>query len=165
MMCDTKITTDTRRAPRVVAIVFAAMAVGMALPTVAMLQTPAESTTAKSVWDGVYNEVQAKRGQELYRQECSSCHLDSLGGADMAPALAGEAFMTQWNDLSVGDLYDRIRISMPQDKPATLSRQAYADIVAHILKANDLPDGEVELGHDIALLKQVKILAKRPGGP
>ena len=34
-------------------------------------QEPAES---RSVWDGVYTEEQAKRGEQLYRKECGTCH-------------------------------------------------------------------------------------------
>jgi len=129
--------------------------------------SPATVATApaapqKSVWDGVYTEAQATRGQEAYRQQCAGCHLDNLGGADMAPALAGDAFKTQWNELTVGDLFDRIRISMPQDTPASLPRQSYADIVAYILKTNAFPSGGTELNHDIAELKTIAILTKRP---
>ena len=29
---------------------------------------------AKSQWDGVYTEDQAKRGEGLYSQYCASCH-------------------------------------------------------------------------------------------
>ena len=141
-----------------VAGVMYAAAIVAAASQSAAVASPADTT----VWDGVYTEAQAKRGQQLYQEECSSCHLESLGGADMAPALAGDAFLSQWNDLSVGDLFDRIRISMPQDKPATLSRQAYADLVAHMLKANGIPAGSAELQHDIAELKRIKIVAKRP---
>jgi mono/diheme cytochrome c family protein len=119
--------------------------------------------TQKSVLDGIYTEAQAARGQEAYRQECAGCHLDSLGGADMAPGLVGEAFQKQWTDLTVGDLFERIRISMPQDSPAHLSRQAYVDIVAYILNANNFPAGSSELTHDLATLKQIKIVAKTVG--
>src|SRR5262245_44040378 len=83
----------------------------------------ATQASSKTVWDRIYSEAQATRGREVYRQECAGCHLDSLGGADMAPGLAGDAFLTTWNDLSVGDLFERIRISMPQDTPAHLTRQ------------------------------------------
>jgi mono/diheme cytochrome c family protein len=82
-----------------------------------------EQQSAPTVWDGVYSEAQAARGKEAYRQECAACHLDSLGGIDMAPGLAGNAFLTTWNELSVGDLFERTRISMPQDSPARLTRQ------------------------------------------
>ncbi|PYR94394.1 MAG: class I cytochrome c, partial [Acidobacteria bacterium] len=35
----------------------------------------------------------------------------------MTPALTGGAFMANWDGLTVGDLFDRIRISMPADRP------------------------------------------------
>ena len=34
---------------------------------------------------------------------------------------------------------------MPQGAPASLSPQAYVDIVAYMLKVNDYPTGDVEL--------------------
>ena len=119
--------------------------------------------SARTVWNGVYSETQADRGKEGYRLECASCHLDSLGGADMAPGLTGAAFLTTWNELSVGDLFERVRISMPQDKPASLSRQQYADIVAYMLQANKFPAGPAELGLDLAAMKEIVILMKAPG--
>ena len=116
--------------------------------------------SARTVWDGVYSEAQAARGKEAYRQECAACHLDSLGGADMAPGLAGNAFLTTWNELSVGDLFERTRISMPQDNPARLTRQQYVDIVAYILQTNNFPAGASELSHDLGGMKLIKILMK-----
>ena len=81
-----------------------------------------------SVWDGVFTDEQAKRGEVAYRQECSNCHGPELEGADMTPPLIGGGFTANWNDLSVGDLYERIRTTMPLDKPGTLSRQQNADV-------------------------------------
>jgi mono/diheme cytochrome c family protein len=121
-----------------------------------------EQQSARTVWDAVYSEAQAARGKEVYRQECAPCHLDSLGGADMAPGLAGNAFLTTWNELSVGDLFERTRISMPQDNPARLTRQQYIDIVAYMLQANRFPAGANDLSHDLEGLKQIKILMKAP---
>jgi S-disulfanyl-L-cysteine oxidoreductase SoxD len=117
---------------------------------------------ALTVWDGVYTEVQAARGKTAYQRECSSCHLDSLGGADMAPGLVGDAFLTTWNELSVGALFERTRISMPQDKPATLSRQEYTDIVSYMLQVNKFPAGPRELSEDLATMKAIKILMRQP---
>jgi len=121
-----------------------------------------QEEAATSVWGAVYSDAQATRGKEVYGRECGACHLDSLGGADMAPGLAGEAFLTTWNDLSVGDLFERIRISMPQDNAAGLTRQQYVDIVAYILQANKFPTGASELVHDLPTLKAIRILSKKP---
>src|SRR5262245_50533232 len=78
---------------------------------------------SRTQWDGVYNAAQAARGEPLYSQYCASCHGPELSGGEMAPALVGRDFNANWNDLSLGDLFDRIRTSMPQNNPGTLSRQ------------------------------------------
>src|SRR5215210_516360 len=75
---------------------------------------------AKSQWDGVYTQDQAKRGEALYSENCASCHGPDLTGGEMAPGLTGGEFSSNWNDLSLGDLYERIRISMPQNAPGSL---------------------------------------------
>jgi quinoprotein glucose dehydrogenase len=122
------------------------------------LQAPAP----RSVWDGIYSDAQAVRGKAAYQQECASCHLDTLGGADMAPGLVGEAFLKTWNDLTVGELFERVRISMPQDKPAALPRQQYTDIVAYMLQVNHFPVGENELSPDLSAMNAIKILTTKP---
>ena len=53
----------------------------------------------------------------------------------MAPGLTGGEFTSNWNDLSLGDLFERMRISMPQNAPGSLSRQQNADILAFVLQA------------------------------
>jgi mono/diheme cytochrome c family protein len=120
-----------------------------------------ESTTA-SVWDGVYTEAQATRGGEAYRQACVNCHGPELEGADMTPALTGGAFTANWNDLTLGDLFERIRATMPLDKPGSLSRQQNADLVAFLLKANQWPVGTTELSRELGALKQIRIQSSKP---
>ena len=127
---------------------------------------PAESDAAASgrgsVWDGVFTEDQAARGKSTYEQECASCHLDDLLGDGIAPSLTGAAFDFRWSDLSVGDMFASIRATMPQGAPASLSAQAYIDIISYILQANDLPAGENELPTDEASLSQIIILSEHP---
>jgi mono/diheme cytochrome c family protein len=119
---------------------------------------------ARSVWEGVYTNDQAKRGQPLYSQYCGACHGDTLGGGESAPPLAGAEFLSNWNGLTVGDLFERMRTSMPQDKPGKLSREQNADILAHMLRANEFPAGSVELNRNTELLKQIRIDAVKPEG-
>src|ERR1700682_1512922 len=90
----------------------------------------------RSVWDGVYSAEQAKRGQARYNSQCASCHGDSLAGGESAPPLAGGEFLSNWNALTVGDLFDRTRSTMPQSKPGSLSREANAEILAYVFKMN-----------------------------
>ena len=118
--------------------------------------------SARTVWDGVYTEEQAKRGQAAYGEMCASCHGVELTGGEQAPALTGPDFMGAWNGLTVGTLFDRVRRTMPQDEPGTLTPEQTADIVSCMLKANKLPAGKTELEKDSNALKQIRFLAERP---
>jgi S-disulfanyl-L-cysteine oxidoreductase SoxD len=116
----------------------------------------------KSIWDGIYTDEQATRGKALYSQECSSCHGGELTGGEMAPPLAGGEFMAGWDGLTVGDLFERIRISMPQNAPGSLSGQQNADILAFIFNANKFPAGTAEMPKEAGILKQIKFEVKKP---
>jgi len=118
-------------------------------------------TADPSVWDGVYTAEQTRRGETAYLQTCASCHGTALEGGDMTPPLVGGAFTSNWNDLTVGDLFDRIRTTMPLDNPGRLSRTQTADVIAFVLKANDWPTGTTELPAD-STLKQIRIAAVKP---
>jgi quinoprotein glucose dehydrogenase len=115
----------------------------------------------KSVWDGVYTQAQADRGKDLYSSACASCHGPELTGGEMAPPLAGGEFVSGWDGLSVGDLFERIRISMPQNSPGSLSGQQNADILAFMFAANKFPTGSAELPKEAGILKQIKFEAKK----
>ena len=121
-----------------------------------------QDAAAKTVWNGVYSEAQAKRGEQKYGEYCAKCHGPDLSGADVAPPLAGGEFTSGWNDLSVGDLFERLQITMPADKPGSVSRQDNADIVAFLLGKNRFPAGEAELPTQTDVLKAIKILTQKP---
>lgn len=115
----------------------------------------------KSVWDGVFSKEQADRGAAAYKAACSECHGNDLAGDGFAPALQGSDFMGNWNELSVGDLYERIRISMPPSGPAGVTPAQKADIVSHILNVNKFPAGSAELEPKTEVLKGIKIEMKK----
>ncbi len=117
--------------------------------------------TAHTVWDGIYSEDQATKGEGLYGQHCASCHGGSLEGGDVPPALAGADFLSNWNGLTVGDLFERIRITMPLDKPQTLSRDVNAAILAYMFKVNKFPAGQTAMPGQTEVLKQIQIEAKK----
>ncbi|MEE2612765.1 MAG: cytochrome c [Acidobacteriota bacterium] len=110
-----------------------------------------------TIWDGVYTDEQATRGQKVYEQECAQCHLDDLLGDGIAPALIGSSFFFRWSDLSVGDMYVAIRTTMPQGAPASLSPAAYADISTYLLQMNKVPSGDTELPTDTDDLGDITI--------
>ena len=116
----------------------------------------------KSIWDGVYTQAQAERGKALYAQECASCHGGELTGGEMAPPLAGGEFMAGWDGLTIGDLFERVRISMPQNAPGSLSGQQNADILAFMFSSNKFPAGETEMPKEAGILKQIKFEVKKP---
>jgi len=123
------------------------------------VQTTEES---KSVWDGVYTEEQAKRGEPIYHKECAACHGDVLTGGESAPPLAGGAFLANWNGLTMGDLFDRIRKTMPQSAPGRLTRQQDADILAFMLSVNKFPAGRTELFRQSEMLKEIRFESTKP---
>ena len=111
----------------------------------------------QTIWDGVYTEEQASRGQRTYDQECAACHLDDLMGDGIAPSLVGSSFFFRWSDLSIGDMYTAIRTTMPQGAPASLSPSGYADISAYMLMKNNVPAGDMELPSDTDDLEAIMI--------
>jgi mono/diheme cytochrome c family protein len=102
----------------------------------------------KTVWDGVFTAEQATRGQSSYPKACGSCHGSGLEGDGFAPPLVGEPFTDRWQTGSVGDFLLIVKTTMPQDRPGSLSPDAYADIVAYVLKMNNYPAGSNELSQD-----------------
>jgi mono/diheme cytochrome c family protein len=116
----------------------------------------------RSVWDGVYTAEQVTRGETAYLQACAGCHGTGLEGGDKTPPLVGGAFTSNRNDLTVGDLFERIRTTMPLDNPGRLSRQQNADVIAFVLKHNGWPAGGAELATDLATLKDIRIAAAKP---
>ena len=128
----------------------------------ALLPAAAHAQDSTSVWDGAYTEEQATRGEGAYERECATCHLADLLGDGIAPALVGAAFDFRWSDLSVGDMFVAIRATMPQGAPASLSPQAYADIVSYLLQRNDFPAGDSELPSDEAALNAIILHAEPP---
>jgi mono/diheme cytochrome c family protein len=124
----------------------------------------AAQDAGKTVWDGVYTEEQATRGQQLYKDHCGYCHRDDLtgGGSEAgAPALKGPIFTIRWRDQPLADMFVTIGTTMPQNKPDSLTPQTVIDIVSFLLKANEMPAGRTELPPDLEPLKQI-VVKERP---
>jgi mono/diheme cytochrome c family protein len=101
--------------------------------------------TTSSARDGVYTLAQASQGAQAYAQHCAVCHGASLGGVGEAPALIGAQFISDFDGLTLGDLFERIRTTMPLTNPGALSSDQYSDILAFVLKSNGFPAGPREL--------------------
>jgi mono/diheme cytochrome c family protein len=149
---------DVRRIMRELLTPKSAIAAAAVLAAVgALAQAPA------SVWDGVYTEGQAARGVSLYRRECASCHGEALEGAGLFPSLAGDDFKSNWNGKPLGDLFEKMRATMPADHPGKLNRDQNADILAYMLKQNGFPAGSTAIKGDANALKSVRFDAAKPG--
>ncbi|HZR24749.1 MAG TPA: cytochrome c [Vicinamibacterales bacterium] len=118
---------------------------------------------SRSTWDGVYTDEQAKRGGELFDRQCANCHGPAGAGGSMAPALVGPGFSADFDNQTVGDLFDRNRTTMPPGKEGQLSGGDAAAITAFILQVNKFPAGPNELASQSMALKQIKYVAQSPG--
>jgi hypothetical protein len=71
------------------------------------------------------------------------------------PDPAAAFFSHRWQGESVGQLFERIRSTMPQQSPHSLGDEVYLDIVAFLLHANGLSSGNVTLQNDPQRLKAI----------
>ena len=139
---------------RALPIIFAAIA---ALGGAALAQD-----AGKSVWHGVYTPEQAERGSAVYAQRCGACHGAALNGTGEAPALIGGEFVSHWDTMSLGDLFDRVRTTIQQNDPMSLTREEYADVLAFLLKNNGFPAGTQPLDRRSEVLATINISAQKP---
>ena len=106
---------------------------------------PAAFAAGQPARAGVHTANQAESGRAVYTRSCAICHRTDLQGNFEAPPLAGVNFLNFWGDRTPGELLERIRVSMPPDRPGRLGDQAYLDIVAYLLQANGAPAGDEAL--------------------
>jgi mono/diheme cytochrome c family protein len=128
----------------------------------AALSAQGPAPTPKSVWDGAFTVEQAKRGEVVYRRECAICHGAALQGWEEGKPLSGAAFTGNWNGVTLGDLYERIKVSMPPLSPGKLTRQQSADVISFILSANGFPAGKNELASAPEKLRLTRFDATKP---
>jgi mono/diheme cytochrome c family protein len=136
--------------------------IGVVSVVIAAGLSSAAAQNQKTTWDQVYTAEQAARGEKLYAEQCAACHGDSLGGVEMAPPLAGDTFNSNWEGVTLNDLFERMRTSMPQNKPGSLSRAQNADLLAHMLKVGGFPAGDVPLDGQAGALAQIKFVTYKP---
>jgi mono/diheme cytochrome c family protein len=107
------------------------------------------AASEKTIWDSVYTDAQATRGQRTAQQNCMSCHAASEWSSSM--------FLTAWSGRPVRDLHNHLRMTMPYDAPGKLTAEQYSEIVAYMLKLNNAPTGDAELPSDDDGLKAISV--------
>jgi mono/diheme cytochrome c family protein len=120
----------------------------------------AYAQTTTRIWDGIYTAEQARRGKAEFDQTCSRCHNLALIGSERGPAIKGGAFLSHWDKGSVGDLFIKIRDTMPEGGPGTLNEDVKIDILSYILQQNGFPAGTVELKKDLSPLEDIRLARK-----
>ncbi|MCC7054609.1 MAG: cytochrome c [Gemmatimonadaceae bacterium] len=86
-------------------------------------------------------------GEQWFRSVCMECH--ATGN------LTNPDFRLAWRGKSAFDLFERIRSTMPQNKPGTLTQGTYASIVAYLMKVNGLPVGTRRVSSDSTALASI----------
>ncbi|HKW09642.1 MAG TPA: cytochrome c [Gemmatimonadaceae bacterium] len=113
--------------------------------------SPTRSTQA-----GVYTAEQAARGHDVYAGMCRSCHT--------AESHTGAAFQ-KWGGRSLSELFGYISTKMPKNEPGSLAPEDYADVLAYLLKLNQMPIGTAELPTDTTVLGTIRIEMRSAAGP
>ena len=126
--------------------------------------------TSRSSMDGVYSEAQAKRGRELYADQCIECHGHDLEGKYESAPLSGDEFRNNWEGLDLDKLFVRIFITMSGDAPGMIStgppkpltRDQTADLVAFLLYFNGMPAGKTDLSTRAEVLRTIRFESPKP---
>jgi mono/diheme cytochrome c family protein len=102
---------------------------------------------------------QQARGKAIYVDKCSECHQETLKGTNDSPPLTGDMFWANWETYTANNLLEQVRTTMPDDNPGSLERQQYVDVVAYILRFNEVPVTG-DLPSDADALKKIVIMKK-----
>jgi cytochrome c len=125
-----------------------------------------QEAARRSIWDGVYTDLQANRGEREYGRTCEHCHGASLEGdaAREIPPLASDSFMRGWDGKSLRQLFELMSRSMPADNRGSLSARTYTDLIAYLLRANEVPAGTSALPDMPAALEPIVVERSAPSG-
>jgi S-disulfanyl-L-cysteine oxidoreductase SoxD len=125
-------------------------------------EVPKSVAPTKSLWDGVYTDAQASRGEALYVDNCIMCHGTALSGTILAPPVAGPGFLAKWNRKPLTVVFGVIQTTMPFNLSGHLRPQQNADILAYMLQKTGSPAGDNELSSRADALSTVVIVERKP---
>jgi len=128
------------------ATVIGVVAAALSDPALAQSSVP---QSVRSTASGVYTDEQATRGRDTYQMQCKSCHTPA--------SHTGPTFASWWDRKPLSELYQFVTTRMPKNEPGSLQPDEYADLIAYLLKLNDLPSGSEPLPADSVALKKIRI--------
>jgi cytochrome c len=128
-----------------------------------MVQSAPVTAPQKTVWDRVFSEEQARRGDALYQKKCALCHRNDLTGTTSdGPPLKGLDFFIRWRGQTLTEMLDSIKEIMPANSPGSLEQQGYVDVIGFLFKSNGVPMGDTDLPAEPNVLQQILITETPP---
>ena len=120
------------------------------IPQFAHAQTvaPARDSAAAAV------ARQLDIGEQWFRSACLSCH--ATGN------LVNPDFRLKWSGKTAFELFERIRSTMPESRPGSLTQGTYASIVAYLLKLNGVRVGPRTVSSDSTALASIRLTFPLP---
>jgi len=127
----------------------------MATPAPGVAAAPAPPTAEAPAVVAHFSVTQANRGRDTFRSRCTECHTST--------EFSDSSFKFKWSRRTVGDLYEFISTSMPDDAPGSLTPAQSIDIVTYIMQMNDFATGPRELPAEQARLDAISMAQIREG--
>ena len=93
---------------------------------------------------------QLEVGEQWFRSVCMECHATGT--------LNNPDFRLAWRGRNAFELFERIRSTMPANKPGTLTQGTYASIVAYLMKVNGMPVGTRRVSSDSSALASIRLV-------
>lgn len=106
---------------------------------------------SRTTLDGVFTSEQAERGESAFFANCADCH-------EIAEFSGPEAMFETERGKSVWPIFDFMWSEMPEDRPAWLEPDEYADILAFLLHRLGMPPGPEELAPDPEALRRLMLV-------
>ena len=123
----------------------------------ALLLPAAVAAQAPEAKPGLVPKAQAANGENVFKVRCAECHATS----DFTKV----DFARGFDDRPLFELYEKIRSTMPDDKPGTFLPQEYLDVSLYIYKLNGAEEGEGEIKPEEEAMKAVRYKMKLEGKP
>src|SRR5262245_47634639 len=111
-----------------------------------------------------FTTAQADQGKIAYTEHCASCHGANLDDGAYAPPLKGAEFRQRWGAGTPDALFTMTSTRMPPARPGTLGDDAYAQLLAYILRENGSKPGDRELPGNPDALKALSFVGWPRGG-
>ncbi len=102
-------------------------------------QEPARDSTAVK---------QVEVGGQWFSARCAECHATNLSDPD---------FRLKWAGRNAYELFDRMRSTMPDSDPGSLTAETYVAIAAYLMKMNGMPAAPAALTTDSTTLAAIKL--------